>query len=52
MEREVCYECYIRNIEEVVVGYCVDINSGVFDDKIRKHSEAPIDDGLMSSRVR
>jgi len=32
------------NIEEVVVGYCVDINSSVFDDKLRKHSEEPSGD--------
>jgi hypothetical protein len=34
-----CYECFIRAIEEVVVGYFVDINSSMFGEKLRKHSE-------------
>ena len=28
-------------MEEVFVGYCVDIHSRVFDDKLRKHCEEP-----------
>ena len=48
MEREVCYECFVRNIKEVVVRvrYCVDINCSVFDDKLRKHSQEPSFDGF------
>jgi hypothetical protein len=53
MEREVFCECFIRTIEEVVVGYIVDINSSMFDDKLRKHSQEPSGsgDGVISCKT-
>jgi hypothetical protein len=53
MEREVFCECFMRTVEEVVVGYWVDINSSVFGDRLLKHSlRAQMVMVFVLSRVR
>ena len=37
-------ECFISTFEEVFVGYFVGINSSIFGEKLRKHSQKPIGD--------
>lgn len=48
-----CYECFIRALEEVVVGYCVDINSSMFGRNLESTLKSPVNgDGMYLSQVR